>query len=705
MNISKLFSLISKTLFIILFISTFIYCDNKNDEPKHKIDPEANINFSLNGKKINKGEEISAGKEFIEDISQMESEYISIDADANIDLNEYTVVLTKLDHKDDKDIGLVSFCYKLCYETKNLETYTYNFEKAKFDKEETLHISYLFSETSKKGDYKVRLSLLKGDKELTNFIMVFTLNEDLKPKQNNEEKEEKGNISFRIDTKNNDTNQNMEVEQGSTNNNIVISIENLSNISYEGKLSLLSKKQNKNDLASLASIYNAKDEDDFIELASIENTKIEAGQKVNLNFNADFSKLEAGTYKLYIRYYSSDNGAEIPFELETMNLTIKEKKTPIPTPPSPPSPKPTPIPPTPKPEPIVVSLETKEIKEFSFEKATVTFDFAIKNISEKDYNGSLEIFAIKENTNNKINLYSIQSTQISKKSTKDFSLNIDISKLEVSKYSLYFTYKKQNNGNIEPFDVRFANLVIREKVQPKPIDSDNSEETTEEKETNIILSSYTGQYCSNCSRKIKNGVWDKLKYDRYKDRVIKVSLHSIARQTGFLYDREADEYDDFTAPSVKVTGLPTVIVNNKRPVFPSEYELDENLAIESGLNSKLEAKLTGNKLEYSFVTKKIKNKTFKHNKENLNVIFWLLESDIIAPQTYFGSDYQHDNVFIGTLDGKLWGRKIKLGEKYTASKADISKMFKAGGKKLSVVAIVMDGNNKEFIDAVKVDIK
>lgn len=551
------------------------------------------------------------------------------------------------------------------------------------------------------------MSLLKGDKELTNFIMVFTLNEDLKPKQNNEEKEEKGNISFRIDTKNNDTNQNMEVEQGSTNNNIVISIENLSNISYEGKLSLLSKKQNKNDLASLASIYNAKDEDDFIELASIENTKIEAGQKVNLNFNADFGKLEAGTYKLYIRYYSSDNGAEVPFELETMNLTIKDKKTPVPTPPAPPSPEPTPTPPSPKPEPIVVSLETKEIKEFSFEKATVTFDFAIKNISEKDYNGSLEIFATKENTNNKINLHSITSTQISKKSTKDFSLNIDISKLDAAKYSLYFTYKKENNGNIEPFDVRFANLVIREKVQPKPIDSKNSEETTEEKQASLIVLSYTGQDCSVCTTWIRKGFFDVFKQDEYKDRVIKVSLHPRRGLTRSLYHEEADDYEAFKGLNVpgKTRGIPKVIAANRRDIFPVKNELDENLAIESGLNSKLEAKLKGNKLEYSFVTKKIKNKTFKHNKENLKVIFWLLESDITAYQTGFGYDYKHDNVFIGTLDGKLWGSDIKLGQKYTASNVDISKMFKAGGKKLSVVAIVMDGDNREFIDAVKVDIK
>lgn len=42
-----------------------------------------------------------------------------------------------------------------------------------------MHISYMFAENSKKGDYKLKVSLLKDKQELIHFFLVFNLKKDI----------------------------------------------------------------------------------------------------------------------------------------------------------------------------------------------------------------------------------------------------------------------------------------------------------------------------------------------------------------------------------------------------------------------------------------------------------------------------------------------------------------------------------------------
>ena len=86
----------------------------------------------------------------------------------------------------------------------------------------------------------------------------------------------------------------------------------------------------------------------------------------------------------------------------------------------------------------------------------------------------------------------------------------------------------------------------------------------------------------------------------------------------------------------------------------------------------------------------------------LNVLFLVIENNVVGPQSRLGENYNHMHILRGALNGQ-WGEKYELGTKYIRSFALPAKVKNRSN--CEVVAIVLKAEgDKEFIDAVKVEV-
>lgn len=87
------------------------------------------------------------------------------------------------------------------------------------------------------------------------------------------------------------------------------------------------------------------------------------------------------------------------------------------------------------------------------------------------------------------------------------------------------------------------------------------------------------------------------------------------------------------------------------------------------------------------------------NSRKLNVLFWITENNIIGYQANRSQNYVHNHILRGSLNG-IWGETYILGNKLHLKKDLPYKVQNAAN--CDLIAIVLDAETKEFLDAVKV---
>jgi len=243
----------------------------------------------------------------------------------------------------------------------------------------------------------------------------------------------------------------------------------------------------------------------------------------------------------------------------------------------------------------------------------------------------------------------------------------------------------------------------------KPDDRYIEMKDVETGERNVLLMDFTGWQCVNCpeAAKVANGL-----VSRYGSHVIVVSMHpegSSFTDPGSagpdFATEEAMEYLKAYGGSVQ-TPLPAGIIDATE--FDGSYFVDyqqwaaavtERLEVDVEYSMEMKASTTS-------CTVDIKQKG--SDSRNVNVMIWLLEDSIIAPQlTKNGSEakYAHRHVFRECLNGEdIWGEPVEL--EYGEGSVEASyKLPSLEGKNFVIVAVAIDAETHEVLQAEEVELK
>lgn len=656
MNKSILVSVL--TVFFCLVLSIFA-CDEKKDTIIPPILKEEKIDFHLNGKIINNAENIDTENEIDNELLSIESDYIDISFDHSINLAKYKIQITKENYTENTNIGINTFCYGSCIVSEDKSKFIFDLSEVKnIADDEKMHISYIFDENTKKGVYKLKVSLLKDDKEVYHFFISYNIKKDINVENNNETpKLDK----ILLETSGTNT---MSLTKGIY--DWFFLIRNSSKNTFNNKVSLIARKV---------------EDDREVLLSELQDIRIEPAKSEKLDFKkVDINDLGVGNYILLLRYNGVIGDENSTSELKIGTLQVKDKKK----------------------EEVevkkIVTLGTTEIKNISLSKGVYDLSFSISNVSDTNFDDSLELIARNGNENIKLSTNNFKILAYNKANI-DYR-QIDLRNLVNANYKLYLIYRKEQNLETSKSELLVANLEVQKDADTSESDDDKplSKETDENPETTIIFTAFTGQQCGPCTSLKKSGAWDVLHEDRFQNRVLKVSLYPYLSTN--LLSSEAWSYFSET----KARGIPSNFIDNKVKIGrPHEASLNYNLSSKKRkIVSKLSVNRTINKIDYSFYAQKVKGESIE-NEKSLRVLFWLVEKEVNAFQVSMGY-INHDNVFLGTIDGKLWGTELEFGKKIKASSNDFLSKAKGTGTNLYLLAIVIDNNTKEFIDAVKVDI-
>lgn len=656
MNKSILVSVL--TVFFCLVLSIFA-CDEKKDTIIPPILKEEKIDFHLNGKIINNAENIDTENEIDNELLSIESDYIDISFDHSINLAKYKIQITKENYTENTNIGINTFCYGSCIVSEDKSKFIFDLSEAKnIADDEKMHISYIFDENTKKGVYKLKVSLLKDDKEVYHFFISYNIKKDINVENNNETPKLDKIV---LETSGTNT---MSLTKGIY--DWFFLIRNSSKNTFNDKVSLIARKV---------------EDDREVLLSELENIRIEPAKSEKLDFKkVDINELEVGNYILLLRYNGVIGDENSTSELKIGTLQVKDKKK----------------------EEVevkkIVTLGTTEIKNISLARGVYDLSFSISNVSDTNFDDSLELIARNGNENIKLSTNNFKILAYNKANI-DYR-QIDLRNLVNANYKLYLIYRKEQNLETSKSELLVANLEVQKDADTSESDDDKplSKETDENPETTIIFTAFTGQKCGPCTALKESGAWDVLHEDRFQNRVLKVSLYPYLSTK--LLSSEAWSYFSET----KARGIPSNFIDNKVKIgSPHEASLNYNLSSKKRkIVSKLSVNRTINKIDYSFYAQKVKGESIE-NEKSLRVLFWLVEKEVNAFQVSMGY-INHDNVFLGTIDGRLWGTELEFGKKIKASSNDFLSKAKGTGTNLYLLAIVIDNNTKEFIDAVKVDI-
>lgn len=646
------------TVFFCLVLSIFA-CDEKKDTIIPPILKEEKIDFHLNGNIINNAENIDTENEIDNELLSIESDYIDISFDHSINLAKYKIQITKENYTENTNIGINTFCYGSCIVSEDKSKFIFDLSEVKnIADDEKMHISYIFDENTKKGVYKLKVSLLKDDKEVYHFFISYNIKKDINVENNNETpKLDK----ILLETSGTNT---MSLTKGIY--DWFFLIRNSSKNTFNNKVSLIARKV---------------EDDREVLLSELQDIRIEPAKSEKLDFKkVDINELGVGNYILLLRYNGVIGDENSTSELKIGTLQVKDKKK----------------------EEVevkkIVTLGTTEIKNISLSKGVYDLSFSISNVSDTNFDDSLELIARNGNENIKLSTNNFKILAYNKANI-DYR-QIDLRNLVNANYKLYLIYRKEQNLETSKSELLVANLEVQKDADTSESDDDKplSKETDENPETTIIFTAFTGQQCPPCTALKRSGAWDVIHEDQFKNRVLKVSLYPYLSTN--LLSSEAWSYFSET----KARGIPSNFIDNKVKIGrPHEASLNYNLSSKKRkIVSKLSVNRTINKIDYSFYAQKVKGESIE-NEKSLRVLFWLVEKEVNAFQVSMGY-INHDNVFLGTIDGKLWGTELEFGKKIKASSNDFLSKAKGTGTNLYLLAIVIDNNTKEFIDAVKVDI-
>lgn len=230
---------------------------------------------------------------------------------------------------------------------------------------------------------------------------------------------------------------------------------------------------------------------------------------------------------------------------------------------------------------------------------------------------------------------------------------------------------------------------------------------TKEGERNVLLMDFTGWQCVNCpeAAKVANGL-----VSRYGSHVIVVSMHPEgisftdpgAGGPKFATKEAMDYLKAFGGSST----LPTGVIDGTQfnGSYFQKYQdwaalVTERMPVE--VEYSMEMKATTASCSVSLYKNGVDNR-------KVNVVMWLLEDSIIAPQlTSEGveNEYAHRHVFRKCLNGTdIWGEEVEFdyGEGYVNTTYQLPTLE---GRNFVVVAVAFDAETHEVLQAEEVELK
>lgn len=256
------------------------------------------------------------------------------------------------------------------------------------------------------------------------------------------------------------------------------------------------------------------------------------------------------------------------------------------------------------------------------------------------------------------------------------------------------------------FLVVLAGLVSCQVIKPE--DRYIKVEAGEEGERNVLLVDFTGWKCPNCpeAAKVANALTS-----TYGDHVIVVSMHpeglpfTDPGTTGPKFaTKEAKEYLDAYGGS---SSLPVGVVDGQE--YDGSYFLkyqDWASVVTERLKVDVEYSMEMTATTTSCSVTLTKN---GNDDRDVNVVIWLLEDSIIAPQSTTTEeihDYAHRHVFRKCLNGEgnIWGEAVEFIDGEGTVKASY-KFPELEGANFVVVAVAVDAETKEVLQAEEIEFK
>lgn len=183
--------------------------------------------------------------------------------------------------------------------------------------------------------------------------------------------------------------------------------------------------------------------------------------------------------------------------------------------------------------------------------------------------------------------------------------------------------------------------------------------------------------------------------------MILVVVHGIPTcyTEDLLGDDSRKAYNSHLGPG----GYPTYFINNDRYSSEDKYDkFRERIEKVPLVKSKLSVERVGSdKVKVNFQSNPTSQSSLAGHPY-VKVLFWVVQNNIVAYQSTVGTQYTHNNIFRGSLNGD-WGTPYEPGKAYSET-LSLPKVKSLLPDDCEVIAIVMDATSKIFLDAVKVEL-
>lgn len=116
----------------------------------------------------------------------------------------------------------------------------------------------------------------------------------------------------------------------------------------------------------------------------------------------------------------------------------------------------------------------------------------------------------------------------------------------------------------------------------------------------------------------------------------------------------------------------------------------------------LNAQIKDKRISLSFKATATPGNEQSMQQRQVNVLFWVTESKVMGVQAGEGPNYLHNHILRGHLNG-IWGENYPLGTQLETTKDFPKKVLIP--QNCELIAIVLDAQTKEFLNAAKVKLQ
>lgn len=241
----------------------------------------------------------------------------------------------------------------------------------------------------------------------------------------------------------------------------------------------------------------------------------------------------------------------------------------------------------------------------------------------------------------------------------------------------------------------FITTSCDEEDKPAPPIIEEPEVAVTDFQPNIVVMNFTGQLCAACGYKQKN-IIPVIKADaNLSKHILFASIHGNERYSELLFNEQAKEY----LIAKKVNSFPHILFNNTGEVKRLlDDEISEAMKARRAIKTEVKAKYNeaDKSIEVTVKAKKIKDGG-EIKAKKFRVLIWVLENGIVGNQEFIGKEHVHNSIFRGYVGNNIWGQPYELIKEYKYKGSMPKTVSKPSN--CEVLAIILDDDTKEFIDA------